>query len=219
MSLSVRRVGDALHAVGLGGMPFADSPARQLRRDVGRPQSHQPGNAGIHAGQPRAMAGDAGGDALLRRRPLWPAPAHAPRGPGRSSARPARQRAAAASRSARRSRAGRCPAGRPPGSSSAGTCASRRGRRRAGCRGSRPACRRCAGSTVARALPALAVAGDAALHARLHRVELLERRDGGFLGAEEGGRDPGRHRHHQRMGPAVQARCGLVSACDVVGAS
>ena len=44
---------------------------------------------------------------------------------------------------------------------------------------------------VARALAALAVAGHAALHARLHRVELLERRDRGVLRVDAG-------RSHQR---------------------
>ena len=129
-------------------MPVADSPARELRHDVGRAQADESRNAWLHAGQPGAMARDARRDALAARR-LASTSVCAARDDRRRLRLLLlrRERRGAASRSALRSRSGRHPAGTRPGNSSAGTARCRRETPPAGCRDSRQACRRCAGSS------------------------------------------------------------------------
>ena len=49
-------VGDALHAIGLGGLPVAGAPARELRDDVRRAQAREARDARLHAGEAGAVA-------------------------------------------------------------------------------------------------------------------------------------------------------------------
>ena len=175
---------DPLHAVGLGGVALADAPARQLADDVGRAQADEAGNARLHAGQALAVAGDArrdrlGGIARCRR-----APCRAPASP-----------ASTVGGVARRER-------RPLLGVVLGHLAQvgvgqvrdevihRRVPARAVAEGDELVVQvagRLAGDArevaVVRALAALPVAGDAALDARLHRIDLAERRHGIVLRA------------------------------------
>ena len=88
------------------------------------------------------------------------------------------------------------------GSSSAGSCAGRCGKRPAGCRDSRPACRQGAGNSRCWCLRPSAVTGRAGLHPRLHRVRrLVSRLRGRAIEGGQGNNHSGQGRGEERTLP------------------